>query len=844
MRKLTKILFGAMLFFGIGTAFADEVPAPTFDPVDGSVVEANSTVTVVYDGPENEGSMLYDVLYIVDNPTFDFSQYDNYDDVPYSMVYENPITITQNMTITAITVEYDMESYDINGWSEKVSASYTVKEVEPIPGGVPAPVFKVDGNTVENATMSVAEGTKVMLTNGTESDETPKPIYYNIKVTGSEEFNNVKTQAQLTSALTSISMKLIVYPSVGIEITKATPINAATADIDEEGNVTWSTVITKNFTIGTENPNPSEKPEAPTFDPDGGEVDADQEITITSATTSAKIYYANNDNFLQYTTQDELDEAINNDIGYGDAPILYESYDKPTAGDWNDPAGSTVSISAAAVMVAADGKLTWSDATTKQFTIKEEELPEGAVATPVIDPGSDAQVRMGTKVTIECATEDAEIYYTTDGTAPYTLDDKGDIAGINESAIKYTEPFALEQSMLIAEGREYSLRIRAIATKDGQFSMGAAAGYVVYPNKPTFSPAAGPVLEGTKVEIKCVPTFSDIYYTTDGSTPTMENSPKYTEPIEITEAMTIKAIAVLGQYQESASASYTIGEPIEPLTLTFDPASGSEVEEGTEVVVTPSRELGEDEVLFFAMFATKEAAEACTDEEMLNEAKFYGEPDPEDETIGYPVITKAAPVLKIGFISGEDEDEEYIFTWMYAEYTIKEEPIVEEKDTLPMPKFSLVAGEVTKGITVTLSCDTADAKIYYSINADTVTVNSLEYTAAIAIDSNMSIRAIAVKEGFENSPVAVAAYTVKEEETANEGAELAGVRVYPNPNAGTFSVDVPERARVEIFGLNGALLMSREVNAGVAAFNLDHSGIYFVRVMAGNKTAVKRVIVR
>ncbi len=82
------------------------------------------------------------------------------------------------------------------------------------------------------------------------------------------------------------------------------------------------------------------------------------------------------------------------------------------------------------------------------------------------------------------------------------------------------------------------------------------------------------------------------------------------------------------------------------------------------------------------------------------------------------------------------------------------------------------------------------------------------------------------------------------ENVANERVELAGVNVYPNPNAGTFNVAVPERARVEIFGLNGAKMMSREVNAGVETFSIDHSGIYFVRVMAGNKTAVKRVVVR
>ena len=88
---------------------------------------------------------------------------------------------------------------------------------------------------------------------------------------------------------------------------------------------------------------------------------------------------------------------------------------------------------------------------------------------------------------------------------------------------------------------------------------------------------------------------------------------------------------------------------------------------------------------------------------------------------------------------------------------------------------------------------------------------------------------------------AVFTYTFKGE-TAIEAGELAGVNIYPNPAEGEFKVNVPERARIEIFGMNGAKVMSREVNAGVEAFRLN-SGIYFVRVTAGNKTAVKRVVV-
>ncbi|MCM1532160.1 MAG: chitobiase/beta-hexosaminidase C-terminal domain-containing protein [Bacteroides sp.] len=181
-----------------------------------------------------------------------------------------------------------------------------------------------------------------------------------------------------------------------------------------------------------------------------------------------------------------------------------------------------------------------------------------------------------------------------------------------------------------------------------------------------------------------------------------------------------------------------------------------------------------------------------------------------------------------------------------AKYTIKKSEDPEaEMDTLPMPKFSVAAGEVDKGTMVTLSCDTTGAKIYYSINADTVTANSQEYTAAIAIDSNMTIRAIAVKEGFVSSAIAVAAYTVKEETSANEGRELAGVRLYPNPTEGNFSVEAPVAVKVEIFASNGVIVKAFTMSAGVEEVRLNNSGIYFVRLTAENgQVAVKRVVVR
>ena len=99
---------------------------------------------------------------------------------------------------------------------------------------------------------------------------------------------------------------------------------------------------------------------------------------------------------------------------------------------------------------------------------------------------------------------------------------------------------------------------------------------------PTFSLENGSsVSYGTTVSISQKDS-KDIKYTLDGSTPTV-SSTAYTAPIEITNDVTIKAIAVDGSDVSAvATASYTIIRPDVP---TFSEAAGA-VEEGTEVTLT------------------------------------------------------------------------------------------------------------------------------------------------------------------------------------------------------------------------------------------------------------------
>lgn len=80
--------------------------------------------------------------------------------------------------------------------------------------------------------------------------------------------------------------------------------------------------------------------------------------------------------------------------------------------------------------------------------------------------------------------------------------------------------------------------------------------------------------------------------------------------------------------------------------------------------------------------------------------------------------------------------------------------------------------------------------------------------------------------------------------SAVEDNFLAEVNVYPNPTVGEFKVSVPVDAMIEIYAANGHRVVTRTVAAGTETFALATSGIYFVRVTANGKTAVRRIVVR
>ena len=76
------------------------------------------------------------------------------------------------------------------------------------------------------------------------------------------------------------------------------------------------------------------------------------------------------------------------------------------------------------------------------------------------------------------------------------------------------------------------------------------------------------------------------------------------------------------------------------------------------------------------------------------------------------------------------------------------------------PTFSPAAGTYFEAQEVTISCSTAGATIYYTLDGSIPTDSSAVYTDTIIVNANTTIKAIAMKEGYNNSNVAEAQYII------------------------------------------------------------------------------------
>lgn len=116
----------------------------------------------------------------------------------------------------------------------------------------------------------------------------------------------------------------------------------------------------------------------------------------------------------------------------------------------------------------------------------------------------------------------------------------------------------------------------------------------------------------------------------------------------------------------------------------------------------------------------------------------------------------------------------------YVKYSVvnkietKIETKIEEKivytDKVYASPITFTAKDEEYGVSLSLSTQTQGSKICYTTDGSTPTVGSTIYTQALRIEANTTVKAIAIKEGIENSPVSVAAVTIKKITQTSGGA--------------------------------------------------------------------------
>jgi hypothetical protein len=173
----------------------------------------------------------------------------------------------------------------------------------------------------------------------------------------------------------------------------------------------------------------------------------------------------------------------------------------------------------------------------------------GANTAPAISPAGDSFTAVQT-VTLSDTTAGAAIYYTIDGSTP------------SASSTLYVAPITVATSETI----------RAIAIAAGYpNSSVASATYALTlapAATPVFTPAAGTYTSAQSVTVSDATPGANIYYTTDGTTPTA-SSALYSGPIPVATNTTIQAIAVgSGSPSALGSATYAINLPAPAFSLT------------------------------------------------------------------------------------------------------------------------------------------------------------------------------------------------------------------------------------------------------------------------------------
>ncbi len=370
------------------------------------------------------------------------------------------------------------------------------------------------------------------------------------------------------------------------------------------------------------------------------------------------------------------------------------------------------------------------------------------------------------------------------------------------------------------------------------------------------------------VTITCATEGASIYYTLDDSDPSV-SSTLYKEPFEIQNDCTVKAIAVKdGNSSDIASKAVAVPVPYTIAKFLADKPATPVMVEGPLTVIYKNgsylyvKDDADSRMLIFDN-NLPETENGDVFSSFTGSYKLYGKMCPEmvnpvagEMTKGTPApaevitidqitdalylhyvklenvsisainnknftVTDAAGNTYAGYnqfnLTVEAAENVTIEAMIGAYNSLQIQPISITGgvvvETVETPVFSPEAGKVVAGTLVTITCDTPDATIYYTLDGSVPAENSEEYTAPFAINADVTVKAVAVKEGMANSSVAVAEYTVVDPNLLSvtfdfKNYDYGMVRKEYNPDTNAFGSGV---VSVVTTGNNGSRLWDEDL---------------------------------
>jgi len=240
---------------------------------------------------------------------------------------------------------------------------------------------------------------------------------------------------------------------------------------------------------------------------------------------------------------------------------------------------------------------------------------------------------------------------------------------------------------------------------------------------PTFSPMPNTYHSPQAVTISDAQPGATIYYTLDGTLPTI-HSPVYAAPIQLSTTTTINAIATFTGLPQSADAfgTYSILLPTAPAPL-FSPVP-STYSSAQSVKLSNTANL--------PMFYTTDGSTPSTS------SIPYTAPINVATNTTIKALTAAYGYLASGISTGV--------------YLIQ----------APTPTFTPNSGTYSSTQNVTISDTASAATIYYTTNGTAPTTSSTACAnpCAVSVSTTTTLKAMASGGGYTNSNIAVATYTI------------------------------------------------------------------------------------